>query len=156
MHRLSEDSSQLIHVADEVAALRDGPGDSHRVHFLESHFPYHVCGYLAGDRDHGHRVHEGIGYSGHQVSGARARGRYHHPYPVRRPSISIRSHGRVLLVADQDVVDLQVAGEGVVEGEYRAAGVAEDRVNPLFDEGSPNDLRSGEDCSFVPREVFAG
>ena len=49
-----------------------------------------------------------------------------------------------LLVSDEDVVDGGELAQGVVDGEDRAAGVAEDGGGAFAGEGGPEDFGAGE------------
>ena len=50
--------------------------------------------------------------------------------------------GAALLVSDEDVTDLGVLAEDVVERQDDAAGIAEEDVDPLPDEGLADDVRA--------------
>ena len=57
--------------------------------------------------------------------------------------------GRALLVADQDmahafaVVVVTVLIHGIIDRQDRAAGIAEDHLDPLIDQGLDDDFRTG-------------
>ena len=55
---------------DEVAVFDDGESEAEDVGFLESAATNHSGGDLAGDGDHGHGVHEGIGDASDEISSA--------------------------------------------------------------------------------------
>ena len=78
-----------------------------------------------GDGDERNGVHVGVGERGHQVGGARARGRHAHAHPAGRRGVPLGGVAGSLLVPDQDVPDRGVH-QRVVRREDGAAGDAED------------------------------
>ena len=48
-----------------------------------------------------------------------------------------------LFVARQDVLDLLLAKHGIVDRQYRAAGVAKDMLDILVRQSAQNDFRAG-------------
>ena len=70
MKGFGDDARDIGRAHDEVAVFNDGESDAEDVCFLESAAPDGGGGDLAGDGDHGHGVHEGIGDAGDEIGGA--------------------------------------------------------------------------------------
>ncbi len=116
--------SQVARVLDQEVVLDDGPRDAHGVAFLEGIQADRRRGHLAGDDDHGNRIHVGRRDAGHRVGEARAGGHQRHAHVARGARIAVRRvHGR-LLVPYQHVLDGVLLVEGVVDVEHRPARVA--------------------------------
>ncbi len=124
------DARHLGHVPDEVVVLRAGPRDADDVGLLEGVVADEGGVYLAGEDDHGHRIHIGGRDARHGVRCARAGGDQRDADARGRAGVAV---GRVdcgLLVADQDLPDA-AAVQGVRYIEDGAAGVAEDGIDPF-------------------------
>ena len=71
--------------------------------------PIRLLRHLAGDGDHRHRVHVGVGQRGDQVGRARPRGGHAHPGPPGHLGVSGGRVPGALLVPDQDVPDARAS-----------------------------------------------
>ena len=69
MKSFGDYARDIARAHDEVAVFDDGESEAEDVGFLESAATNHSGGDLAGDRDHGNGVHEGIGDAGDEISG---------------------------------------------------------------------------------------
>ncbi len=85
---------------------------------------------LAGDRDHRHRVHVGVGDRGDQVGRAGPGGRHADADLAGGLRVPLGRVPCALLVADQDVPHPRGVVQRVVRGQDRAAGDAEHDVAP--------------------------
>ena len=106
--------------------------------------PDHGARHLAGDRDHRRVVHVRRGEAGHQVGGARPRGGDAHARPPARAGVAVGGVGRGLLVPHQHVAEPGILRQRVVERHDRAAGIAEEQVHALLEQGPAEDLGAGE------------
>ena len=86
---------------------------------------------LPGDDDHRNRIHISIGDPGDGIGRARPGGDQHHPRLARRSRITLGSMCRTGFVADQDVANAVVAEQCIINGQHRAAGVAEHEFDAL-------------------------
>ena len=82
--------------------------------------------HLAGDGDHRHGVHVGVGDRRHEVGRAGAAGRHADADLAGRLRVALGRVAAALLVADEDVAQLRRVEQRVVRREDRAAGDAED------------------------------
>ena len=80
--------------------------------------------------------------AGDQVRRAGAGGRERHADLARGARVAVGHVRRALLVPHEHVAD-RVLQQRVVDGHHRAAGVAEDDVDPFAREHLPDDLRAG-------------
>ena len=132
-------------VHDEIVVLGDRQGDAGDVGLLEGVLADGLPGHLAGDGDHGDRVHHGVGQTGDEVGGAGARGGPADADLAGGPRVAVGGVGGRLLVAYENVAESGVFGEGLVEREYRPAEQPEDGIDALFQESLADDLGS---CAF--------
>ena len=129
MERLGHRPCDVLGLGDQEVVLGDRQGDAGDVGFLETVGADQAGRHLAGDGDHRHRVHVGVGQRGHQVG--RAGPRCGHADP-RAPGHLRVSGGRVtgaLLVADQDVPDRGRVEERVVQRQDGTSRDAEHDVH---------------------------
>ena len=91
----------------------------------------------------GMRVEHGGGDAGDEVGGAGAGGGDADADLAGGAGVAVGHVRGALLVADEDVVDGELA-QGVVGGEDGSARVAEDVVHAFAGEGGPDDFGSGE------------
>src|SRR6266851_2906579 len=135
--------------------LGDGQGDAGDVDLLKCIAAEDLGGDLAGDGDDGDAVEHGGGYAGDQVCRTRPGGGHADADFARGAGVAVGHVRGALLVADEDVVDGELA-QGVVDGQDGSAGVAEDAVYTLADQGGPEDFGSGEGgvLIFVVRHVY--
>ena len=120
-----------------------GEGDAGDVGFLEGVASDGGAGNLPGDADDGDGVHLRGGESGDEVGGAGAGGGGADADFAGGAGVAVGGHGGGLFVADEDVAQLWVAGEGAVEGEHGAAGQAEDGIHAFPQQAFADDLRAG-------------
>ena len=143
VERLVQHAREIVHALHEIIVLGAGPRDADRVAFLERVVADQVRRHLSGDADERDRVHQRVGQPGHRVGGARP-GRHQHAADLAgRARIAFRRMHRALLVAHQDVAQLLLLEHGVVDRQDRAAGVAEDVLDPLVDHGLDHHLGAG-------------
>ena len=127
---------------DEEVVLGDGQGDAGDVDLLERVGAEDFGGDLAGDADDGDGVEHGRGDAGDEVGGAGAGGGDGDADLARGAGVAVGHVRGALLVADEDVVDGELA-QRVVGGQDGSAGIAEDGGDALADEGGPDDFGSG-------------
>lgn len=70
MKSFGDNARDIARAHDKVAVFNDGESEAEDVGFLESTATNHSGRDLAGDGDHGHGVHEGIGDPGDEIGGA--------------------------------------------------------------------------------------
>ena len=99
---------------------------------------------LAGDRDHRDGVHVRVGDRGDEVGGARPGRGHADPDLAGGTGVALGRVAGALLVAHEDVADLDRVQQRVVRREDRAAGDAEDRVDVHRLEGQDQALRPGD------------
>ncbi len=134
---------QRVDRLHEIVVLGAGPRDAGRVGFLEGVVADQVRRHLAGEADDRDGVHEGIGEAGHGVGGAGTRGHQHDADLARRARVALGGVHRRLLVTHQDVAQLVLLEERVVDREDRAAGIAEDDLDFLVDQGFHQQIGAG-------------
>ena len=137
---LVQDAREVVHVLHQVIVLGAGPRDADRVAFLEGVVADEMGRHLAGDADHGDRIHQRVGEAGHRVGGAGAGGDQHHAALAGRAGIAFGRMGGALLVAHEDVLDLLLLEDLVIDRQHRAAGIAEDMLDPLVGQRLQHDL----------------
>jgi hypothetical protein len=102
--------------------------------------PVVSASWKANQRD---RIHQRVGEAGHGVGGARTRGHQHDAHLAGRARIAFGGmHGR-LLVAHQDVAQLVLLEERVIDREDGAAGIPEDDLDVLVDQGFHQQIGAG-------------
>jgi hypothetical protein len=153
---LADGAGDVLGLGDQEVVLGDRVGDPGDVGFLEPVGADQAGGDLAGDRDHRHRVHVGVGERRDQVGGARSAGRHAHPGPPGRLRVAGGRVPRALLVADQDVPDLLGVEQRVVGRQDRAAGNAEDHVDADPLQGEDQGLGPGDPGRGLARGYAAG
>ena len=142
--RLAHRLGQLLDVLHQPAVLGDRLGDADDVGLLEGVPSDHGARHLPGDRHQRRVVHVGRGDAGHQVRGSRSRGGHADARPAAGAGVAVGRVGRRLLVAHQHVAQPGVLGQRVVERHDRAAGIAEQDVHALLEQGPAEDLRAGQ------------
>ena len=135
-----QDAREIVDVLHEVIVLGAGPRDADRVAFLEGVVADEMGRHLAGDADQRNRVHQRIGEAGHRIGGAGTRGDEHDARLAGRAGIAFRRMGRPLLVAHQDVLHLLLLEDLVIDRQHRAAGIAENMLDPLVGQRLQHDL----------------
>ncbi len=137
---LVQDAGEIVHVLHQIIVLGAGPRDADRVAFLEGVVADEMGRHLAGEADHGDRIHQRVGEAGHRIGGAGAGGDQHHAALAGGAGIAFRRMGGALLVADEDVLDLLLLEDLVIDRQDRAAGIAEDMLDPLVGQRLQHDL----------------
>ena len=143
VERLGDHARDLVGVGDQEVVLGDRHRDAADVGLLEGVGADRGRGHLAGDGDHRHRVHVGVGDRRDQVGRARAAGGHADADLAGGDGVPLRGVAGALLVAHQDVPDLGVV-EGVVRRQDRAAGDAEDVLRAGALERLDQALRAGD------------
>ena len=123
---LAEHGRDVFGAGGEEVVLGDGQGDAGDVDLLEGVGAEDLGGDLSGDADDGDGVEHGRRDAGDEVGGAGAGGGHADADLARGAGVAVGHVRGALLVADEDVVDRELA-QGVVGGEDGSAGVAEDR-----------------------------
>ena len=131
VERLGDGARDVIGAGDEVVVLRDRHRDAADVRFLEGVRTDGLGVDLSGDGDDRHRVHVGIGQRSDQVRGARPRGRHAHAHLAGGRGVPLGGVAGALLVANEDVTNLDGVEQRVVRGEDGPARQAEDRLDTL-------------------------
>ena len=138
---LADDVGQGVHVPHQIGALGDGHGNAGDVHLLEGVAADQVLGHVAGDEDHGGRVHIGRADAGGQVGRARAGGGQAHAHLAGGAGVTVCCVGSALLVGGQDVGDpISVLIQLIVDVQDGAAGIAEHEVDSLLQKAFHQDL----------------
>ena len=105
MERFLDDPGDVAGVLDEVVVLGDRPADLDHGRFLEGVGADDVRGDLAGDRDDRQRVHLGVGETGDEVQGTRARSRHDDARLAAGSGVALGGEDAPLLVPRQDRPD---------------------------------------------------
>ena len=131
-------------VADQEVVLGDRHRDAGDVGLLEGVGADQRATDLAGDGDHRHRVHLGVGQRGDQVGGAGARRR--HAYADLAGGVRVAAGGvaGALLVADQHVAQLFRVEQRVVDRQHGAARNPEDDLDVEFLQRPDHRLGAGK------------
>ena len=132
VERPLEGLGEVPDVLDEKVVLHARTRDPHAVHFLERIAADGVGRDLPGDDHHGHRIHVGGRDAGDRVGGTGSGCDEHHTGLARGSGVAVSHVGRTLFVADEDVLKVLLRMNLVVNVEYRAAGVAEDELDPFI------------------------
>ena len=128
----------------EVGMLRDRPDETEDVGLLEGVAAHERRRHLAGDGDHRDAVHVRAGETGDEIRGARTRCRDAHAHASGGARVAVGHVGGTLLVTHEDVMDRRVVGEGVIEREARAAGVAKGQVHTGVLERAPDEVGAAQ------------
>ena len=138
---LLNDSGEGLEAVNQEIVLRDLPCDLHDGRFLERIAPHQMGRYLARDGHNRDGVHSGVGQSGHQVRGARSRGRQADAHLPGRSGVSLRGKDLALFVAAENGAYLRPS-QRLVDFHAGTAGVAEDELNSLTLQGLHHDVRA--------------
>src|ERR1035437_5563864 len=133
----------VLGLVDEEVVLRHGQGDAGDVDFLEGVRAEDLARHVAGDAYDGNRVQHGCGDACDKVGGAGAAGGDGDANLARGARVAVCHVRRTLLVADEGVVDGELA-QGVIDGQDGPAGIAEDVGNAFAHQGGPYDFRAGK------------
>ena len=141
--RLPHRMGQLPHILDDKVVLGNGHGDTGNIHLLEGIPAQQGDRHVASNRHHRDGIHVGRGQTRHQVCGAGAGGGDAHSHLARGSGVAVRGMGGTLLMGGQHMGDaVLVFVKGVVKIEHRAAGIAENRIHPLFQQALHQNIRS--------------
>ena len=120
-----------------VGPLTDGLCDVYHIALLKGIGAEHLCAHLAADDNDGGAVHHGVGYARDGVGGTGAAGNDAGTRAAADAGITLGSMGGGLLVAHQYVVEaVAVVVEGIINGHDGTAGVSENRVYALIEQGT--------------------
>jgi hypothetical protein len=142
--RLFHVIGHVARILDQEVVLDDGPGDAHRVAFLEGIQADGMRRHLAGDDHHGDAVHVGRGNAGDGIGHARAGGDQRHADVTRGAGVTIGRMHRRLLMAHQHVLDGVLLVERVVNVQHRATGVAPDVLDAFGLQGLDEDFGTAQ------------
>ncbi len=148
VHGGGEHGRHVLRLGDEERVLRDGHRDARDVDLLEGVGAHRGREHLAGDREHRHRVHVGVGDRRDQVRGARARGGDADAEAAARGGVALGRVAGALLVAHEDVADGRGGHELVVERHDRAAREPEHVGDAELLERGEDGARPGEHRRF--------
>ena len=151
VERLMNDAGQLAGVFHQIIMLGAVARDADRIRFLERVGADQLRGHLPRDDDHGDRIHQRVGDAGDGIGRARAGGDQHDAGLAGRTGIALRHVGRALFMADQHMLDRGMIVERVINGQHRAAGIAEHDLDTEIDQAFNQYVRAalfGHDKSF--------
>ncbi len=134
---------QVLRAADEEVVLGHGQGDAGDVDFLKCVGAENFAGDVARDADHGNGIQHGGGDAGDEIGCTGAAGGDGDADLARGARIAVGHVRGALLVADQDVMNGELA-QRVVGGQDGSAGIAEDGGDAFAYQCGPQDLRAGE------------
>ena len=143
VERLAHGLWDVLRVGDEPVVLGDRHGDASGVALLEGVGADCGARHLAGDADHGDRVHVRVAQGRDDVGGRRATRHHGDAGPAGRVGVALGHVPRALLVAHEDVADRRV-DDGVVHGQDGAAGQAEHHLHTFHLEALDQGLGAGE------------
>jgi hypothetical protein len=95
---------------------------------------------LPGDRDHGNRIHEGIGQGGDEIGRAGAAGGHAHAHLAGGAGVTGGHETAALFVAREDGADFFRLRQRLVEELAGAAGIGENRIDALMFQARDQDL----------------
>ncbi len=149
-HRLLE----LFGLRHEEYVLGDGAHDGRDRGFLERVGADSGRRHLPADDDDGNRVRHAVAHGCDRVRRARTRGDHDDTHLAACACVSRRHEAGALLVGRHDErhcggavvapVRVVVAEDGVVGWQYRAARIAEDRVDAFVGEDLDDDIGAGQ------------
>ena len=142
VERLMHDMGELGGRLHQIVMLRAMAGEADRVRFLKRVGTDEVRRDLPGDDDHRDGVHQCVGDAGDRVGGAGAGGDEDDAGLAGGAGIAFRHMGRALFMADQHMLDLRVVVEDVVNGQHRAARIAEHDFDPQIDQALHQQVRA--------------
>jgi hypothetical protein len=126
VQRLGHGGGQFAGLAHGEHRLDRGPGHGADVHLLKGSGAEQRPRHLAGDADHGHRVHGRVGEGGEHVGGSWSGGGEADRRPAGGPGHALGDEAGALLVAGEHVADGGAGGERVVQGQVGPSGDAGD------------------------------
>ena len=144
MKGLVNRGGQHVDVFNEIIVLGAGARDAGGVGFLEGVGADQVRGNLPSDADNGNRIHQRVGQARYRVGCAGAGGDKEASDFAGRAGVAFGCVACALFVTDEDVLDaFGIFEDFVVNGENRAAGIAENNLDTLFDKGLDHHFRAG-------------
>ncbi len=129
-------------VRDQVIVLGDGKGDAGNIRFLKSIIADQRADHLPGEKNHRDGIHLGGGNARDQVGGAGAGSGQRYTHQSRGAGVAVGHVRSTLFVAGQYMVN-RTFHQGIVDGQGRAAGIAEHHFHLLVFQTSPKDFCSG-------------
>ena len=139
----------LFGVFDLAVPFRDSLRDPDEVGLLKGVGSQQCRTYLSGDEHQRRGVHQRVGQSGHGVRRTRAGGDQADAHAAAYAGIALRGVDGALLVAHEDVAQpVAIVVERVVDGDDRAAGIAEEGLDAFAQKRFDQGLRSGEQRRF--------
>ena len=129
----------------KVIVLGNGQGDAGDVDLLEGVGADLRIHHIAGNGHHGNGIQESGGNASDQIGGSRAGGGDDHTGLPSGPGPAVGSVGSALLMGGEHVGHLvPVLVESVVDVDHLPAGVAENSMDALLQQGSDNNVRAGQ------------
>ncbi len=128
--RLGQHARNVLRAGDQIRVLHHRVGGAHDVGLLERVGADGVHAHLAGDDDHRNGIHVRVGDRGDHVRGARSGGHDAHADLAGGQRVAFGRMAGGLLVAHQHEAELRIVLDGIVDGQNRAAGNAEDVLDP--------------------------
>ena len=128
----ARDVLDLLH---KVVVLGTGAGDAGGIGFLKGVLPDQVGRHLPGQTDNRNGVHQRVGQAGDGVGRTGAGGHQHAAHFTGRAGVALGRVNSRLLVAHKNVPDRILLKQGIVNRQDCAAGIAEDNLDPLLDQG---------------------
>ena len=128
--------------------LGAGARDSDGVAFLECIIADQMGRDLPGDHHQWDGIHQGVGQAGHSIGRARAGGHQNDARLAGRARIAFGGMDRALLVPHEHMDQLIVLEQRIIDGQHRAAGIAENVAYALVFERANHDFRPGQFHAF--------
>ena len=122
VQRLGDRGGQFAGLVHGEHRLDRRPGHGADVHLLKGAGAEQRPRHLAGDADHGHRVHGRVGQGGEHVGGPGAGGGEADRRPAGGPGHALGDEAGALLVAGEYVADGGAGSERVVQGQVGPSG----------------------------------
>ena len=132
---LMHNTGNVFDLLHQIVVLGAGAGDSGGIGFLKRILPDQVGRHLPGQTDNRNGIHQRVGQASDGVGRTGAGGHQHAAHFTSRAGVALGSMDRRLLVAHEDVPDRILLKQGIVNRQDCAAGIAEDNLDPLLDQG---------------------
>ena len=150
VERLMQHARQVVHVAHQVIVLGARPGDADRIAFLESVVADEMRRDLPGDARRSEWNPSSASVSpvttlvapGPEVTST-------HAGLAGGARIAFRRVRRALLVTHEQMADAVLLEQRVIDRQHRAAGITENILDALIEEGLQKDLRPSHHASHV-------
>ena len=148
---------QVLDAANEVVVLGDRQRDTGNIDLLEAIGADDGIGNIAGDGHHGDGVQISGGDAGDQVGSAGAGGGDTHAHLTGGTGIAVSSVGSALLMGGQHMLQLALVFiKGVINIDDLTAGIAEHNIDPLLDQSSHDNIRTGQLHRIILSSYFQG